>query len=98
MPGTLKELLAGGGKYQAALDIQLWPQVCGYVLERREGEAARKQALAIYLDLTGAFPKGRFFDSTTPVAPTAEVRSRIKASQIAFRHRKAPGRHVERRA
>lgn len=84
IPGTLKELLAGGGKFQAALDIQLWPQVCGYVLERREGDAARKQALAIYKSLTGNFPRGRYFEDTIPANPTHEVRSRIVASQIRF--------------
>lgn len=84
IPGTLKELLAGGGKFQAALDIQLWPQVVGYVLERREGEAARKQALAIYKSLTGNFPRGRYFEDTIPANPTHEVRSRIVASQIRF--------------
>ena len=91
IPGTLKELLAGGGKFQAALDIQLWPQVCGYVLERREGDAARKQALAIYKSLTGNFPRGRYFEDTVPANPTHEVRSRIVASQIRFsKSKKAP--------
>lgn len=91
IPGTLKELLAGGGKFQAALDIQLWPQVCGYVLERREGDAARKQALAIYKSLTGNFPRGRYFEDTVPANPTREVRSRIVASQIRFsKSKKAP--------
>jgi ribosomal protein L32 len=84
VPGTLKELLAGGGKWQSQLDRELWPQVCGYVLERREGEAAKKQALAIYRGMTGSFPKGRWFDSTVPVEPTPEVRNRIRAEQIRF--------------
>ena len=61
--------------------------VCGYVLERREGEAARKQALAIFKDMTGAWPMSDF-NSTQPVDPTAEVRSRIRAQQIRFSHRR----------
>ncbi len=84
VPGTLKELLAGGGKWQSQLDRDLWPQVCGYVLERRQGEAAKKQALAIYRGMTGSFPKGKWFDTTVPVDPTPEVRNRIRAEQIRF--------------
>lgn len=82
VPGTLKELIAGG--YTKELTRELWPQVCGYVLERREGEAAKKQALAIYRGMTGEFPKGAWFDSTIPREPTAEVRNRIRAEQIRF--------------
>lgn len=82
VPGTLKELIAGG--YRKELTAQLWPQVVGYVLERREGEAAKKQALAIYRGMTGEFPKGAWFESTVPVAPSAEVRNRIRAEQIRF--------------
>lgn len=79
VPGTLKELIAG--KYHKELDKQLWPMVKGYVLERREGDAARKQALAIYKDMTGAFPNA-YWESTTPVPPTLEVRNRIRSQQI----------------
>lgn len=85
VPGTLKELIAGG--YRKELSRDLWPMVCGYVLERREGEAARKQALAIFKDMTGAWPMSDF-NSTQPVDPTAEVRSRIRAQQIRFSHRR----------
>jgi DNA repair protein RadD len=85
VPGTLKELIAGG--HRAELSRQLWPQVCGYVRERRDGEAARKQALAIYKQMTGAWPLTDF-ESTTPVAPSREVRGRIKAGQIAFAKRR----------
>lgn len=81
VPGTLKELIAGG--HRDLLSRQVWPQVCGYVLERREGEAARKQALAIYKQMTGAWPTKDFFD-TVPVQPTNEVRNKIRAGQIAF--------------
>lgn len=79
VPGTLKELIAG--KYHKEMDKQLWPMVKGYVLERREGDAARKQALAIYKDMTGAFPNA-YWESTTPVPPTLEVRNRIRSQQI----------------
>ena len=58
--------------------------VCGYARERREGEQAKKYALAIYRDMTGAFPQGKWFDSTRSVEPTPEVRSRIRAAQIRY--------------
>lgn len=85
VPGTLKELIAGN--HRAELSKQVWPMVCGYVRERRDGEAARKQALAIYRQMTGAWPMTDF-ESTAPVAPTREVRNRIKAQQIAFAKRR----------
>lgn len=86
VPGTLKELIAGG--HRAELTRALWPMVCGYVLERREGEAARKQALAIYRGMTGAWPAAEF-DTTEPAPPSPEVRSRIRAEQIRFSKRRA---------
>jgi DNA repair protein RadD len=81
VPGTLKELIAGG--HQKELTRDLWPQVAGYVMERREGEAARKQALAIYKDITGGWPKATW-EATVPVPPSNEVRNRIRAQQIRF--------------
>jgi hypothetical protein len=57
--------------------------VCGYALERRSGEAAKKQALAIFRGMTGAWPATDFFE-TKPAMPSREVRSRIKAEQIRF--------------
>ena len=84
--GTLKELIAGG--YRKQLTAAIWPQVCAYVRERREGEAARKQALAIYKEMTGNWPLADF-DSTKPVPVSPEVRSRIKAQQIRYMNRRA---------
>lgn len=89
VPGTLKELIAGGHRHE--LSRQLWPQVCGYVLERRTGEAARRQALAIYKEITGAWPVTDFH-VTPPAEPSTEVRNRIRAQQIRYaksRQRKA---------
>lgn len=91
VPGTLKELIAGG--YRKELSRELWPMVCGYVLERREGDAARRQALAIYKDMTGAWPLSDFA-STTPAPPTNEVRSRIRSQQIRFAHRRTADKRV----
>lgn len=86
VPGTLKELIAGG--YRQELSRKVWPQVCGYVLQRRAGEAARKQALAIYKQMTGIWPAQEFHD-TQPVAPTMEVMNKIRAGQIAYAKRRA---------
>lgn len=85
VPGTLKELIAGG--HHKELTRDLWPQVAGYVLERREGEAARKQALAIYKDITGGWPKVTW-EATKPVEPSNEVRNKIRAQQIRFAKRR----------
>ena len=85
VPGTLKELIAGG--HRKELSASLWPQVCGYVLERREGDAARKQALAIYKNMTGAWPIGDF-DPSKAIPPCSEVRSRIRSEQIRFANRR----------
>ncbi len=87
VPGTLKELIAGG--YRKELSRDLWPQVAGYVLERREGEAARKQALAIFKDITGTWPLASW-EQTNPVAPSTEVRNRIRSQQIRFAKRRPP--------
>jgi superfamily II DNA or RNA helicase len=89
VPGTLKELIAGG--YSRELAKQLWPMVCGYVLERREGDAARKQALAIYRGMTGEFPKGAYWENTKPIPPSQEVRNRIRSEQIRFAKGKQKG-------
>jgi superfamily II DNA or RNA helicase len=89
VPGSLKELIAGG--HRKELSASLWPMVMGFALERREGDAARKQALAIYKDMTGAWPMGDF-DPAKAVPPSGEVRNRIRSQQIRFAHRRpAPG-------
>lgn len=85
VPGTLKELIAGN--YQSELTRDLWPQIVGYVLERKEGDAARRQALAIYKDMTGAWPR-MSFKNTEPAEPCAEVRNRIRSQQIRFANRR----------
>ena len=85
VPGTLKELIAGN--YQGELTRALWPQIVGYVLERKEGDAARRQALAIYKDMTGAWPH-MSFENTEPAEPCAEVRNRIRSQQIRFANRR----------
>lgn len=88
VPGTLKELIAGG--YRKELTQQLWPQICAHARLRRPGDdaAARKMALAIYRGMTGAWPTADF-ENTTPIAPSAEVMSRIKASQVRWAHGRA---------
>lgn len=85
VPGTLKELIAGG--YRNELSQTVWPQVCGYVLQRRDGDAARKQALAIYKQMTGTWPT-QDFQHTTPADPTPDVLNKIRAGQIAFAKRR----------
>lgn len=89
VPGTLKELIAGGHRHE--LNRQLWPQVCGYVRERRHGDDGRRQALAIFKELTGTWPITDW-EATPSVPASVEVRNRIRASQIRYaksRQRKA---------
>ncbi|MGE7136195.1 DEAD/DEAH box helicase [Luteibacter sp. NPDC031894] len=86
VPGTLKEMIAGGHKKE--LTNTLWPMVCGYALKRRgEREIARKMALAIYKDITGAWPT-QDFSRTQPAEPSREVMNRIQAAQIRHKHRR----------
>lgn len=87
VPGTMKELIAG--KHHKELARELWPQVCGYMIERHPRELAERKALAVYRSITGDWPKGRSFTSTTPVTPTQEVRDRCISEQIRFSRSKA---------
>jgi len=94
VPGTLKELIAGG--HHRELTKELWPQVVAFVLERREGDSARRQALAIFKDMTGEFPKMKW-ELTQPVEPSMEVRNRIRSQQIRFaKSQKSPRASVRK--
>lgn len=86
VPGTLKELIAGG--HRKALTDSIWPMVCAYALQRKQGDDARRQALAIYRGMTGGWPL-KDFESTLPVPPSAEVLGKIKSQQIKYRFRRA---------
>lgn len=90
VPGTLKELIAGG--HHRELTRNLWPQVMAYCLERREGDAARRQALAIYRDMTGDWPRAKWENTQPADDLSAEVRNRIRAQQIGFAKRRESGR------
>ncbi len=81
VPGTLKELIAGGHARELARDI--FPQIAHYVINTRgrEGEAARRMAQALFKDMTGEFARANW-DNVTPVPPTSEVLNRIRAQQI----------------
>lgn len=79
--GTLTELIASGAKRKLSQDV--WPQVCGYVRERRDGDAARRQALAIYKQMTGTWPL-QSFEQTASAPLSSEVMARIRHGQIVF--------------
>ncbi len=82
VPGNLKELVATGNL--GLMRNMLWPQVCGIVLEATQDmDKAQRRAQAIYHELTGTFAQARI-ETTTPEAPTPELRSRIKANQIRY--------------
>lgn len=79
--GTLTELVASGNRAQ--MTKQLWPQIVGHALERREGDAARRMALALYKQITGGWPTADFY-ATEPVPVSTEVRNKIRAMNIAW--------------
>jgi hypothetical protein len=81
VPGTLKELVAGG--YRRELSEKIWPQICGYVRERRTDDSGRRQALAIYKEITGSWPLTDW-EHTPSVPPSLEVRNKIRANQIRY--------------
>lgn len=83
VPGTLKELVAGG--FKAQLVKTVWPMVCFEVAKKRTGEAANRQALAIFKDITGGFPPyGTDFFNTKPIEPTREVMAQIQHVRIRY--------------
>ena len=88
VPGTLKELIAGG--HQRELTRDLFPQIAHYVIHTRgrEGEAARRMAQALYKDITGDFARAAW-ENVKPVAPTPEVQNKIRSLQIRFAKRRA---------
>ena len=77
-----------GGGYIKELNENIWPQVVGYVLERRSGEPAKRQAMAIFRDMTRQWPKKKW-ESTQPKECSHEVRNKIRSLQIAFANRRA---------
>ncbi len=82
VPGTLKELLKAEG-FEAQKLKQVWPQVCGYVLERSSGDqsADQRRAQAIYKNLTGEFARARI-EYTQPAECGPEIRNKIRANNI----------------
>lgn len=86
VPGTLKELLAVGSP--EAITKTLWPQICYFARERYKRKPSTNQdggrayALWLYFEIVGAHPQGQWFERTTPVAPSAEVRGKITSVQI----------------
>ena len=91
VPGTLKELIAT--RDQGLLRTKLWPQVVGYVLERRQGDEAQRMAQAIYKGLTGEFARARV-EFTTPEPCGADVRAKIRANAIRRSYAKAGERQA----
>jgi superfamily II DNA or RNA helicase len=83
--GTLKELIASGNRQK--LTAEVWPQVCEYVRARREGDAARKMALALYKQMTGQWPKTDFH-LTQPAPVTPAVAGKIRSLNIAYANRR----------
>lgn len=85
VPGSLKELLAGG--YERELTRDIFPQIASYAMARREGDAARRMAQAIYKDMTGEFARAAW-DRVVPAPLTPEVLNRIRSMQIRYAKRR----------
>jgi len=93
VPGTLKELVATGNA--GMMRSHLWPQVVGFVRESsygRDADYIQRRSQGIYKELTGAFAVARA-DMTTATAPSAELRSKIKANQIRFAKSRQAAQH-----
>ena len=86
VPGSLRDLLIGN--HQRELGRDIFPQIAHYALERREGDAARRMAQAIFKDMTGEFARVNW-DRVVPVPCSSEVRSRIRSLQIRYAKRPA---------
>lgn len=80
--GTLSELIASGNR--SATTNALWPQIIGYAVRYREGDAARKYALGLFKNITGEWPTTQF-DPSRAVEPSREVLGKIKQRQMAWR-------------
>ena len=81
--GTLSELVSSGNR--GAMTREIWPQVVWTALRSREGEAARKYALALYKKITGRWPTVDFYN-TIPQQASKDVAGKIKQLNIAYRH------------
>jgi DNA repair protein RadD len=92
VPGTLKELIAGGHAKELARDI--WPQIVDYVLQHPNQTPNWKRAKGIYFGMTNGLEIKRSFEETAPVPCTPEVRNKILSQFIKFRHSKAKGPKV----
>lgn len=80
--GSLSELIKTG--HRAVLTRDVWPQVVGYAIARREDPAAAKKlALALFKQMTGKWPASDF-EATTPADLSPEVSKRIRALNIAY--------------
>jgi len=85
VPGTLKELIAGG--HRKELTQLIWPEICAFADTSKPGDpqAARKMALALFKGMTGAWPVTDY-ENTARRAPSPEVLRRIKSERIRYFH------------
>jgi superfamily II DNA or RNA helicase len=94
VPGTLKELIAGG--HTRVLDKDIFPQIAAYAMAKRPGndEAARRLAQAMFRDITGEFARMKW-ENVVPKQPTPEVLRTIRGVQLKFaKQREAAARHA----
>jgi DNA repair protein RadD len=79
--GSLSELVASGDR--KAMTASLWPQLVGYARKYRQGDSARKYALALYKKMTGVWP-GAEFEHTQDAPLSREVANKIRSLNIAY--------------
>lgn len=89
--GTLVEIMAGGNR--KAISAALWDQVASYA-RRKRGEDGRGLALAIYREITGAWPIGEFANTKT-VQVSPEARKLITHANIVFAKRREAAKRRE---
>lgn len=81
IPGSLQELIAG--RHSDALTRNIFPQVAHYVLHtrKRDGDAARRMAQALFKDMTGDFAHAKW-EYVVPEEPSREVLNKLRQIQI----------------
>ena len=81
--GTLQEIVAAQASAGGAT---LWEQLCAYAGARKTGDAARRQAQALHMQITGQFSRAGFVQSDVEVS--APVRNKIQQLNIAYARRR----------
>jgi DNA repair protein RadD len=82
VPGVLQKL-APSSSSQEDGERAVYAQIKAYVLRHKEGEAARRETVALFIDIFGHVAKLNWY-AVDPQAPTPEVSNKIRAMKKRF--------------